>query len=124
MKRDFDLVRKLLLFYEEMDESKTNKPPELDGYSENDILFHMILLADAGYIFWEGAYSTTNPNRIVQVRIVFSLSWQGFEFLDSIRSDSKWNDVKKAIKDAGESISVSTLSAIAKKFAFDQLGLT
>ena len=51
-----------------------------------------------------------------------SLSWEAHDFLDSTREDSRWDRVKKYVKNRGEDASVmpfSTLKAIAEKLLTD-----
>ncbi len=83
MKRDFEMIRELLLDVEAA-------PGVYEAVSLNDetsrTLFHnIVLLTDAGYLDSNDQGSTT---RTLKKQIV--LTWRGTELLDAIRSDATW----------------------------------
>lgn len=82
MKRDFNLVRKLLLFFEKKADAKPVKAPAIEGYSELEIQYHLVLMHEAGLLHCETVTSESTPDRVIYV-IPFDLSWQGHEFLDA-----------------------------------------
>jgi hypothetical protein len=47
MRHEPDLIRKLLFYFEAMPDYKVEKCPSIDGYAEQDIMYHMLLLAQA-----------------------------------------------------------------------------
>lgn len=51
------------------------------------------------------------------------LSWDGQEFLDSIRNDSVWNKVKSEVMTHLKSAPFYLIFALAKKYAGQKLGL-
>ena len=50
MKRDIDLIRKLLLYLEEKPNDKSIKDLELEEYSKDEVQYHFILMDQAGLI--------------------------------------------------------------------------
>ena len=50
MKRDMELVRQILLAIEAHKDMKQKIKPEIEGYSEEQIMYHVKILADAGLI--------------------------------------------------------------------------
>lgn len=50
MKRNFDLIRKLLFFFEEKESPQHVEVPPIDGYDESTIRYHLVLLHDAGLL--------------------------------------------------------------------------
>ncbi|MCF6156804.1 MAG: DUF2513 domain-containing protein [Candidatus Brocadia sp.] len=50
MKRDMDLVRQILLAIEAHKDMKQKIKLEIEGYSEEQIMYHVKILADAGLI--------------------------------------------------------------------------
>lgn len=99
MKRDMDLVRRLLLAIEQ---NEDNPMGWLDNYYDGEespevISYHIALLADADLVNALDASSMSsyrvNPSR---------LTWQGHEFLDKIRDEGQWSKIKaEALKAAG-----------------------
>jgi len=118
MKRDFDLVRKLLFFFEEKPDISPvlwTDPPEVEGYQRDDVKYHLMLLYQAGLVDGEPIRSTTS-DRIVDMGAVFSLTWEGHEFLEKIRSDTVWENVKQKALSTGWSLTFQALSAVASWF--------
>jgi hypothetical protein len=99
MKRDPDLVRNILLALENKASSNdavTAKKMMLDGWSEEEINYHLLLLIEAGYI--KGKDSSSDNRTIV---FVTRLTWEGHEFLDAARDDRRWEKAKSAISKVG-----------------------
>src|SRR5688572_13290045 len=99
MKRDLELVRKLLLFFDEKPDDKFVEVAPIPGYDDLTIKYHLILLHDAGYVRCEPVKSKTS-DRVVYV-LAFDLTWDGHEFLDKIRNQYIWDEVKDQIKSHG-----------------------
>lgn len=68
----------------------------IDGYSKDEISYHVNLLYEAGLIDAIDLSSLTSyrwePKK---------LTWQGHEFLDSARNDNLWEGAKKELKKTG-----------------------
>ncbi len=95
MHRDPDLIRKLLFHFEAKPDYKAEKCPPIDAYGEQEIMYHMLLLAQAGLLDHEPSRSTTS-DRIISV-LGFGLTWQGHEFLAAARDDSLWERAKQNV---------------------------
>lgn len=115
MKRNFDLIRKLLFFFEERDSFELLERPEVEGYSQEIIGYHLRLLYDADFLRCEPIKSSTS-DRIIRV-LPFELTWEGHEFLDKIRSENTWNKIKSYSKEKGLSLSFNIVSELAKRLA-------
>ena len=74
MKRYMKLIRTVLEYVECHGNSEFLAPPEVDGYTPEQVLYHVELCAQAGYI---EAQSGQHPR---------ALTWQGHEALDKMRS--------------------------------------
>ena len=96
MKRDLDLIRKLLVFFEERPHGGPIEIPPIDGYSEMEIQYHLLLLHEAGFLRCERIRSSTDPDRVIRV-IPFYLTWEGQEFLQSIKDDTVWRKAKEKV---------------------------
>jgi len=103
MKRDFELVRKLLLHIE-------GEQVELSSYTEEQILYHKALLLDAGLA--EGPkphYSSRQFSEIPDQVIIRRLTWEGHDLIDAIRDEGHWQKVKDWVKEAGKILTLETL---------------
>jgi hypothetical protein len=119
MKRDMDLVRKILFALE----ARNHLPVaanmlKIEGHDEDAVDYHLEILSDSPYV--TTVYSRDGwPNHR-------RLSWEGHEFLETIRDDTRWNKLKEASADAGaasiEAIAKAALST-AIKLTFSYLGL-
>lgn len=118
MKRDFELVRKLLFFFEEkadMSPVLWTSPPEIEGYEVEVVKYHLILLYQGGLVDGEPMQSTTS-DRIIDMGAVFSLTWEGHEFLEKIRADEVWERIKQKTVSTGWNLTFQALSAVATWF--------
>lgn len=113
-KRDMDLVRELLLRLEnlqmEMGDVFVISPEDpglaVPGYDSAQIEYHLSLLRSVGMIECPGC----QPG----LGITFSgLTWNGHDFLDSIRDPEIWRATKEGARRAG-GFSVDLLGALAK----------
>jgi len=119
MKRDFDLIRKLLIYFEEKEGPEPVRVPLIDGYDELIIKYHLVLLYDAGFLRCEPERSTTS-DRVIQV-LPFDLTWEGHEFINKIKNEKIWNKVKDAIVQKGLSLSLSLIHQLATKYAVESI---
>ena len=99
MRRDLDLIRKLLLYFENKDGAQVILNVEdmgVEGYDASTLRYHLFLMHDAGLLHAQAQRSSTDPTRVVQV-YPFFLTWEGHDFLDSIRDETRFNQIKKAL---------------------------
>jgi hypothetical protein len=122
MKRDIDLIRKLLLYLEEKPDDKIVKDLELEGFSGDEVQYHFILMDQAGLIRCERAISSTTSDRVIRV-YPFSLTWQGHEFLETSRNDKFWNSAKETVKSKAGGLSVDVVKAFLIALAKDAVGI-
>ncbi len=113
MKRDSDLIRKLLLILEadigtrpkmypfEVNASK----PFIDGHSDKEVYEHFLMLLDSPFL--RGKRQPDGPVLIQE------LTWEGREFLDAIRGDSVWTKTKMHAEKIG-GVGLGFMREIAK----------
>jgi len=121
MKRDMELIRKLLLFFEDKESPEHVKIPPLEGYDEGTIKTHLELMHDAGLLRCEPVKSSTS-DRIIYV-IPFELTWAGHDFLQTMRDDTLWKKAKEHVLKPGASWSFDILKEWAKHELKERLGL-
>lgn len=106
MKRDMDLARKILLAIEAHPEPCSwNGPLDFPNYPEKEISYHVKLLKEAGLI--EANISIAGGETFIC--FVNSLTWEGHEFLEASRDDSRWEKVKRQIMEKTGSLSFEVL---------------
>ncbi|EGQ9598940.1 DUF2513 domain-containing protein [Vibrio parahaemolyticus] len=106
MKRDMELIRKLLLTMEE-----NPRQLEVEGYDKNQVKYHALLLIEAGFLDGNASDTLANTSVVPSFVSVNRLTWDGHEFLDNIRKEEVWNTIKTEFKDA----SILTVFSIGKQ---------
>lgn len=94
MKRDMELIRKILIYFEDKPDDKLVENLEIEGYDLTIIQHHLVMIFEAGFIAAEP--ERTNTGRVFKV-YPFRLTWEGHEFLAAARNDSIWMKTKKTI---------------------------
>ena len=124
MKRDMELIRELLLFFEEKTGPEHVGPGEIEigGYDPLAIHHHVLLLCEAGLLTCERITSSTTPERLVDA-LPFDLSWEGHEFLDAARDETIWSKAKELLKDKGMTVGLAVLQALLVSLAKQRLSL-
>src|SRR4051794_24427142 len=108
MKRDMDLVRKILLAAEDADGQPDLRSLVSDACDERKIAYHTGLLREAGLvkgIFVEGGLDPGDYDQC----FIQSLTWEGHEFLDSARKETIWNAAKQRAMDTVGSLSIESM---------------
>ncbi len=99
MKRDMDLVRKILQKLESKGDplfSGMSIEPNLfsvEGYSENQVNYHLTIMGEAGLISIIDSSSKSDPFGAIPLR----LTWAGHEFLETSRNEKLWSKAKKML---------------------------
>lgn len=120
MKRNWDTIRELLAKVEEC--TLPTDTVELKDFSEEraaEISYHMALLIEAGLV---SGQMLKTVGMEVNDFFAYQLTWNGHEFLDSIRSDTVWQKTKKMFTEQGLSMSFDLIKEGAKQAAFRLLG--
>ncbi len=113
MKRDMDLIRKIMLKIEEEYRSSAIINLSIDGYDRETVAYHCRILNDAGFVSdYEGRYASDQ----LYMFWVGPLTWEGNDFLDKIRDDGIWYKTKEVITKKGLPLIVDTIKTIANSF--------
>jgi hypothetical protein len=118
MKRDMDLVREILRQLEDHPDPNRSVEIEVEGRSEPEINYHLYLLNQAGLIQAENV-SDTSEFAYLPLR----LTWQGHEFLDAARDDTRWNAAKRMVVSTTGGLAFEFLRAVLIQKGKDLLGL-
>jgi|ERR1700730_13453399 hypothetical protein len=112
MQRGMDLTRTLLLWIDsdpQLDGTRQIEPDNpsdigVINHSYSEVAYNLNLLIDKGYI--KGTHGMQMPR-------ISHLTWEGHDFLDSIRDPETWAKTKKAATRAG-GFTVDLLRDLAK----------
>ena len=96
MKRDMDLIRKLLFTMEGRSWPQMGAITSIEGYQDNEINYHLFIMQDAGLV--EGMDMSSSKGRHFHVR---RMTWAGHEFLEAARDEERWQAVKGEMEQAG-----------------------
>lgn len=118
MKRDIDLVRKILLEIEKKDRPI---PFQLvvEGYEQDVVDYHIMLLNEAGYIVATSARAFKGDSWMPS-----RMTWAGHDFLDAARDDTLWNNAKRTIGEKVGSTSFEVLKALLVNLSTAAIGLS
>lgn len=115
-----ELVRQLLFMIEKLESNHTELkiPSEID---REEAVYHLRIMEQAGFTVNKIQYADNQP-----LWIYSSLTWDGHDFLDSIKNDTVWTKIKEGIKNKGlelGQVSFSVLKEYAKLEIKKKLGL-
>jgi hypothetical protein len=116
MVRDMELVRRLLLKVES-GEARGG----VEGYTDAAVNYHKALLIERALVEGSPLYTTAkNASPEIPTDVYLrKLTWEGHDFIDGIRADTKWHKVKMFLADAGKDITIETIKyAVTHLFGF------
>ena len=118
MKFEPELVRDILLDIEELhqypehftfhENSQFNRARK---YETNVIVYHCILLSEAGLIKWTPKFDGTN---YLYIAFVKGMTYEGHQFLETVRSPKVWKETKSVAEKVG-GFSLNFLSQTASQ---------
>jgi hypothetical protein len=110
MKRDWDVVRDVLLKVEAIPPEERGKvaiaADEGGDLTEPE---HAALLCGAGFIDGRVIRPMNGRPHVM----ILSLTWQGYELLDTIRSKTVWERIKATAQEKGVDLTFDAVKAIA-----------
>ena len=119
MKRDMELVRKILLALEERDDD--SKEFNMEDVDNKTLRYHLKIMEQAGLVDVD-----IKPAGDNMFWIYASITWFGHEYLSSIKNDNIWSKTKEELKrrgmDLGE-VGIDVVYEYAKYHIKKLLGL-
>lgn len=120
MKRDLDLIRKMLLAIED---APTGFAPTLkfEGFTDAQVGYHAFLLIDAGLAKGTDVtpHNSDGPKATIQ-----HLTWEGHEFADAAKDESRWKKAKSMVAEKGSGITLDVMKALLISLTKAALGLS
>ena len=119
MKRDMDLIRDLLFYFERgADERKPLPTSDVtrDGVvvPKDEVNYHIKLLHEARLV---------EATKFHSGWVVHSLTWSDHEFLDAARDDTHWNRAKEIVQEKGGGLMIDVLKGVLTQLARQAAGL-
>ena len=115
-----DLVRTILVGVEAKNDPFSFEELAIAGYEPDEISAHLEMLAEAGYVeVTDLTTMGTSYRKLCPKR----LTWAGHDFLDAVRNESVWTDVKKKISSQGGALPLEIIKALAIAALKGHLGL-
>ena len=121
MKRDMNLVREILVWAEKQEHGIISKNPEIEGYSEEEIGYHVYLMNQAGLV---RAHDMTARGEKSPNALLLELTWNGHEFLSAAKDDTIWMKAKNTLFKTTTSITFDLLMEWLKAEARNKLGIS
>jgi hypothetical protein len=107
VRRDWDCIRAILLALEDKGEAtrlmRSSAVPDFDAET---VCYHMQLMIEAGLINGKCKDGTT------LYCVAKSMTWQGHELLDKIRSQTVWNRIKSLAREQSLPLSVEAIKML------------
>ncbi|MHB0763180.1 DUF2513 domain-containing protein [Stutzerimonas sp. NM35] len=114
MKRDWELVRKILMAVEGLQSgAQAVTGRDVPGYDHALVSYHIFLMKEAGLLD-ATCSSGFGSGRECHA---FELTWAGHEFLDQIRTQGVWNKTVGIIREKGLELSFETIKTAAAAVA-------
>lgn len=125
MKRDLDLLRKILSAVENANEfyyynGIPHLASDIDCPDLNLVSFHVSLLVDNNYI---EVLNISCCDIDYDDYMIKRLTADGCDYLDNIRNDTIWNKTKEAISNVGGTCALDIVKSIAGKIILSQAGI-
>jgi hypothetical protein len=120
MKRDMELIRKLVLAIEGSASGFAPREIKIDGYSDEQIRYHAHLMIQAGLA--EGA-DVTHKGSSGPEAILNNLTWAGHEFAAAACDETRWRKAMGLVKERAGSVTISVLTQVLTALMKGPLGL-
>jgi len=104
VKRNWELIRLILLEIESLPPNRFLFPQQIKGFPPEVVNHHFKILKEAGLIVAECDYWC----------VAKSLTWEGYEFLDSIRENTVWNKIGEIAISKGLPLSFEVIKELSK----------
>jgi hypothetical protein len=118
MKRDLELIRKILLATEAHQDPNRTVQLEFDGIPDELVQYNIGLLSEAGYV--EAMDMSNMDGRHFGI---WRLTWKGHDFLDAARDDTIWKKGRDKVVGAVGTVTLDIMKEVLISIARDTLGL-
>lgn len=110
MKRDMDLIRNILRFIDASEDDDEISGMQIDGYSHQEIAWHVMLLKEAGIVRAKivcdaggGVEAGAGACSVIPDGYeIYAITREGYAFLDAFSNGARWKKAKGFIGDIGD----------------------
>jgi Hypothetical protein (DUF2513) len=120
MKRDLDLIRKMVFALEDAPTGFAPGSLDFDGYTPDQVAYHAHLMIEAGLA--KGARTTHMRSSGPEASLT-SLTWEGHEFADAARDESRWTKAKAVVTEKAGTVTLAVLSQVLLQLMKNAVGL-
>ncbi len=120
MKRDLELIRKIVLAIEDDPSGFAPGDLKFEGYTDEQVGYHAYLLLDAGFAKGEDISSMDSD---APEGFISSLTWAGHEFADAARDETRWRKAAGIVQEKGGNVTIGVLTQLLVSLMKDALGL-
>ena len=110
MERDLSLIRELLLRIEKMPDRGKGLDLDIEGYSKTTVIYNLDLAINVGLV--DGTVRWLQGGSGPYIGNVKSLTWNGHDFLDSVRQEDVWKKTQEKAESAGHKIAHLCLEVV------------
>ena len=120
MKRDLELIRKMVLAIEDAPSGWAPNDLKIDGYTDEQIGYHAYLLIDAGLAKGEDASTlgSQSPEGFIS-----RLHSAGHDFADAARDETRWRKAMGVVQEKGGTVTIGVLTQLLVSLMKGALGL-
>lgn len=104
MKRDMNLIRRIVLAVEALPDGEALQ--ELTGVPAFDLAAHAVWLKEAGLVQGQAMAGTGSFATVTHLQ---RLTWEGADFADAIRNESLWKRAVEKVLHSGASFTFEVL---------------
>ncbi len=109
MKRDFELIKRILIEIESFPDDRYRNI-KIEGYPKQEVDYHLYLLEQKNLIDAQNWKDNMGDEWNVS-----KLTWAGHEFLDAAKNDTVWKKAKQTIAEKGGNISFEVLKTLLQQ---------
>jgi len=120
MKRNMILVREILKWAEDQEHGYVDGMPEVEGYSQEDIGYHIHLMNQAGLVI--ASERNISPAK-TPTAILRNLTWDGHDFLSASSDETIWSKAKTTIIKPSSGVAFDVLLEWLKMKCREKIGL-
>ncbi len=120
MKRDMSVIRQILLQIEERPNGTMLEIQPIDGIEDSVLHGHVELLVQAGYL--KATDETAFGMQYTQY-LIEGITFEGHEFLDTIRHSGVWNKLKAKAEEEGGNLPFTVIKKLGAQYLNKHFGL-
>lgn len=120
MKRDMELIRKMVLAVEDGQNGYAPDDLQIDGYTAEQLGYHAHLLIQDGLATGP---ITSHINGSGPSAQLTTLTWKGHDFADAARDETRWRKAMGIVQAKGGAVTLDILKDLLLQLARASLGV-